>query len=291
VHYKYTKSERQSYVSLLASAAAAAFLDVGFLVAAGLEEGLADALEAGLALTVADLGFAFVAVFFGLSADAFLAATFFVVVAFFAAGFLVVEGFFPTTAFFAGARLEATVAFFAGVALVLPARTFLGAGAFFAVGFAVPVAVFTFGLGFVAAATGLGLVTVFFAGVGLALDTGLEFSFVASPRTLGVSFTLPDGPLGRTNVPRSLPDVIARLSWLAVEAFSSTLYFFSTNFLIIGRETPPLASSGCAMIHSLIISIHEGWVVVLVAEALVRPAAGALAEDFFGAVGIGRDGV
>jgi hypothetical protein len=73
-------------------------------------------------------------------------------------------------------------------------------------------------------------------------------------------------PLGSTKVPRSLPDVIARLSWLAVEGLSSTLYFDSTNcdggvrlgetwgtrehgmlrrtFLIVGRETPPRASSG-----------------------------------------------
>jgi len=266
-----------SYVSLFESATGAAFLDVGFFVAF---------LEAGLALAVVvDLGFAFAAVdlAFGLSVETFLAATFFVVVAFLT-GFLVVVGFFPTTVFFAGARLEAELVFLAGVAaLVLPARTFLGA---FLAGLSAEVATF---LG-LAAVVGLGLVAAFFAGAGLALDTGLEFSLAASPRTLGVSLTLPDGPFGRTNVPRSLPDVIARLSWLAAEALSSTLYFVSTNFLIVGRETPPLASSGCAMIHSLIISTQEGCVVALdEAEALARPAAGALAEGFLAAVGIGTE--
>jgi hypothetical protein len=34
----------------------------------------------------------------------------------------------------------------------------------------------------------------------------------------------------------------------------------STNFLIVGRETPVRASSGCATIHSLIISTQEGCV-------------------------------
>jgi hypothetical protein len=75
--------------------------------------------------------------------------------------------------FFAGARFEAAVVFFAGAALVLPARTFLGAAGFFTAGL-VAVAVFAFG--FVLEAAGLALATVVFAAVeGLALDTGLEF--------------------------------------------------------------------------------------------------------------------
>jgi len=293
-------STLRSYVSFSAAGAAAGasffalavFLDEAGFLAADLDAGLAAVLDAGLALAT-DFGLAFAAVAFafGLSVAAFLGAAFFgaaflavAVVVFFAAGFLAVAGFFPTTAFFAGARFEAAVVFFAGAALVLPARTFLGAAGFFAAGL-VAVTVFAFGL--VLAAAGLGLVAVVFAAVEvLALDTGLEFSIAASSRTLGVSLTLPEGPLGSTKVPRSLPDVIARLSWLAVVGFKSTLYFDSTNFLIMGRETPPRASSGWAMMHSFIMSIHEGWVWVLLLdalEALVEP----LAEDFLGAVGIG----
>ena len=39
----------------------------------------------------------------------------------------------------------------------------------------------------------------------------------------------PNGPLGRRKMPFSLPEVIARLSWLAVDGFRSMWYLFSTN--------------------------------------------------------------
>lgn len=63
--------EKSTRGTFLAAAAAVAFLDAGFLVPA-LDEGLADAFDAGLAFVVADLGLAFAAAVFalGLSAEA-----------------------------------------------------------------------------------------------------------------------------------------------------------------------------------------------------------------------------
>jgi len=77
-----------------------------------------------------------------------------------------------------------------------------------------------------------------------------QTSLAASVRVLDASLILPEGPskrqtylesdagdqpnptsvpLGSWNMPFSLPEVIARLSWLAAMLLTSILYFFSTN--------------------------------------------------------------
>jgi len=238
-----------------------ALFEAGFFVAADFDAGLAlevGFLDAGLAL---DVGAAFA---FDLTAAGFLASpvtdffavpfltvvVFFVVVVDFlaAAVFLVVRVAFLTGSFFAVevyflvVAVDLVVAFFAAVVAfdAPPSR---------------PVVVFFVAVGFAMAALGL-------AGTGFVpadlLETGLVFSLAASTRAFGANLTLPEGPFGRTNVPFSLPVVMARFSWLEAAALSSIRYFDSTNFLIVGRETPARASSGWAMMHALIISTQEG---------------------------------
>lgn len=227
--------------------------EAGFLVATDFDAGLA--LEAGFLGLVLDVGTAFafdlaaatsflaspVAVFF---VAPFLATlVFFVVVD----GFLAAAVFLVVTAFFTGVFFAAEVYF-----LVVEVGL---AGLVFAVDDPPPnllVVVFFAAKGFVAGA--LGFVTADL------LETGLVFSLVASARALGASLTFPEGPFGRRNVPFSLPVVMARFSWLDAAALTSIRYLDSTNFLIVGRETPVRASSGCATIHSLIISTQEGCV-------------------------------
>jgi len=168
-----------------------------------------------------------------------------------AAVFAFVEAVDPVTAFFAVPRLATVVVFFAG-ATFLPARTFLGGAAFaltgagLAAGLAAAVLVVvddllaaTAVLDFVvddlaavevAVVLGLGagfftvlalveaVLAVFdfgFAGA-LGLAAGL-FSFVADVSCrafLGGSFTRPEGPLGKMNVPFSAPVAMARLNWV-----------------------------------------------------------------------------
>jgi len=191
-------------------------------------------------------------------ADAFLAAA---VLAFDA---LVV----PVTAFFAGARLLATVIFFAGdLGLGLPARTFLAAAGF--LGATLDLTAF-----FAVVVLGVVLATILGAGgaFGLALvvtaDLSLEagllgvglFSLdeVSAGLDLGANLTLPEGPLGRTKTPFSAPAVIAFASCVDWAAPISSLYLVSTYFLIWGRETPMRASSVLMAIHSLIMSAQVG---------------------------------
>jgi len=232
--------------------------EAGFLVATDFDAGLA--LEAGFLGLVLDVGTAFafdlaaatsflaspVAVFF---VAPFLATlVFFVVVD----GFLAAAVFLVVTAFFTGVFFAAEVYF-----LVVEVGL---AGLVFAVDDPPPnllVVVFFAAKGFVAGA--LGFVVAGFVTADL-LETGLVFSLVASARALGASLTFPEGPFGRRNVPFSLPVVMARFSWLEAVALTSIRYLDSTNFLIVGRETPVRASSGCATIHSLIISTQEGCV-------------------------------
>jgi len=229
-------------------------LDVGF----GLEVDFA--LEAGFALDL-DAGFGFALV---------LEAGFFAspVTAFFAAPFLVFDTFFLVTG-----------GFFAVVTFLVVAVVFFGAaGGFLAVveaaGFFVVVTLVVRTLGFVPPFTvcvvGF-LVVAALVAAGLALEVvdlvvagflvvGLVFSLAAPVRTLGASFTFPEGPLGRTKMPFSLPWAMARLSWVAAAALRSMWYLLSTNFLIAGRETPVRESSGLLTIHSLIISTQGGCV-------------------------------
>lgn len=61
------------------------------------------------------------------------------------------------------------------------------------------------------------------------------FSLVAEVSTalvFGASLTRPEGPLGRTNTPFSLPDVSALASRVFCAAPMTSLYLSSTNFLI-----------------------------------------------------------
>jgi len=106
----------------------------------------------------------------------------------------VAAGLLPVIAFFAAPRLDGTVAFFAVVDFTLLAKTFLGAGAVF------------FAAGAAAFLVGAGLMAV--------LEGGLEFSFEPDVNgfAFGASLTLPDGPLGSTKIPFSVPLVMARFS-------------------------------------------------------------------------------
>jgi len=207
-------------------------LDTGFLLA-----GLLEALDAGLPLVAfvpMALAFGFVAAFFGLDSPvtAFLAGVFFAVLAFLAAGFFaaaalpfpVVFDFFAVDVYFLVVAVVAAgfdIVAFGLAAVVVEVLAFNGF--FVIVVFLIVV---------------LALVTVGF------LAAGLAFSLAASLFPFPASLTLPEGPFGRTNVPFSAPCAMALLSWLAAEAFITTWYLVSTNFLMVGRETPDRASSG-----------------------------------------------
>jgi len=185
-------------------------LDAGLLLEAGLafEVGLAfvaGALAAGLAFDAEDAAFLGFAAGFLAPVTAFLTAPFLAVVGFLAAGFFTLAAFFEVAgAFLAWAVFFAAEVYFlvaegvglvaveeAGVRLVLTAAAFLA---------------------------GARAVDAFFVVAGLValaedfLTTGVAFSLAASARTLGASLTLPEDPLGRTNMPFSLPEVMARLS-------------------------------------------------------------------------------
>jgi len=150
---------------------------------APLDAGLAF-VDAALAVFVVDLVLAFAAAAF---AAVFLTSLFVLVV-------FLVDGFFTVAAFLVavGAFLVAAADFFvledlsAGVLL-------LAAAAFFA---------------------GTALVLSAFFADGAFLDGGLVFSLVSvdTLERLGASLTLPDGPLGKTNVSFSAPRVSAKLS-------------------------------------------------------------------------------
>lgn len=148
----------------------------------------------------------------------FLAGTFLADVVFFAlaAGFFVVVAFLEETAtvFLTGTFLVVVEDFLVESADVLV--TDLALGAALAV-------VYFFTVVSLAAALGLTAPVVAF------LMMGLVFSLAASVRVLDASLILPEGPLGSWNMPFSLPEVIARLSWLAAMLLTSILYFFSTN--------------------------------------------------------------
>jgi len=207
------------------------------------------ALLAGLALAL-DVGFP-------LEASAF--AAFVVVVLGFAAAFFGFDS--PVTAFLAGAFfavLAFLAGFFAAAAAVLAFPVvvfdFLATDVYFlgpavvavVVVLGLEVALVIFGL---AAGTGFLVTAVFLVVVLLALVAGfllagLVFSLAASLCPFPASLTLPEGPFGRTKTPLSAPCVMALLSWLTADAFMTTRCLDSTNFLMVGRETPKRASSG-----------------------------------------------
>jgi len=153
-----------------------------------LEDGLVAPLDAGFAFFEAGLTVFVVDLDLDLAAAAFAAvflASFFALVVFFVDGF------------------------FAAVVFLVDAGAFFGA----ATGFFVVAALFVVVLDLPRAA--------FFVGVALAasvvlpfLEGGWAFSLasVATLERLGASLTLPDGPLGKTNVSFSAPRVSARLS-------------------------------------------------------------------------------
>jgi len=177
--------------------------------------------------------------------------------AFEAAAFAFAGAVVPVTAFLAAPRLEAAVVFFAAGAVFLPATTFLGAAlALVAVGLATGLALAAVlaAADFLATAVVLlvpvdlaeadvavvrGLGAVFLgivalalavlAALGFAATFGLGaglFSFAAevSLAVFGGSFTRPEGPLGKTNVPFSAPEAIALLSWVFWAFPISSLY-------------------------------------------------------------------
>jgi len=128
--------------------------------------------------------------------------SFFAVAFFVAAVFAFAAELEPVKAFFAGARLDAAVVFLVGAAaFALPASVFLGAAGFLAV-----VALVATGFFLVGAAA------AFVAGLVAILEAGLEFSLEAPTFALGVSLTLPEGPLGKAKIPFSAPVVIARFN-------------------------------------------------------------------------------
>jgi len=226
-------------------------------------------LEAGFLGDVLDAGFALAEATRVLDFDVLAVAAFLALVApvtvVLAGAFLVVD-FLAGDAFFAGARLAvvpedfaffAAEAYFLVVGADLVVVRVLGAAAAVAFDLAAGRAAGAFlaGEGFAALA---GAVVDFLeAGLAAGLLAG-AFSLAASLRDLGASLTLPEGPFGRMKVPFSAPWVMALLSWLAAVALREMRYLASTNFLIVGRETPARASAGCATMHSFIISTHVG---------------------------------
>jgi len=226
-----------------------------FYAAAFVDAGLDADLEAGF---FADFGFDAAA--FALAADppvAFFAPARFTVVVFFVgAGFLATPAFLVVAVFLGAAFAVVVVDFFAATVVFLGAATFLGAAAVL-----VPV---DLPKGFLA------VVDVFLVLVAAGAVAGFLFSFATSGLFLGVSLTLPWTPFGRVNLPFSAPLAIALLMLVSVALFISSLYFSSMNFLIVGRETPVLASSLFATMHSVIISMKLGC--VLVAAAFLAAA-------------------
>ncbi len=204
----------------------------------------------------------------GVAAFDLAAAAAFFTGAFFAATLAFAAGVAPVTAFFAAPRFAGALVFFVvAAALPLPASTFFGA-AFFASTF------FTAALGAALATAG------FFTDAGLAaavFDGGLlfyKYHISISPTnayhiihtsldaalTLGASLTLPDGPLGRRNIPPSAPVAIARFSCPRFTPLASMPYFSSANFLIVRRDTPWRASVLFATIHSWKCTQHTSQV-------------------------------
>jgi len=162
-------------------------------VADFLEDGLAALLDAGLALADAVLAVFAVDLDFALVAAAFAAVflvSFFALVVFFVDGFFTVAAFLEAAgAFFGAADFLAVMAFrLSARALVLPVVAFF-------------------------AEVGLVVSTAFLVDVPF-LEGGLVFSLVSAGALgrLGASLTLPDGPLGKTNVSFSAPRVSAKLS-------------------------------------------------------------------------------
>jgi len=171
-----------------------------------------------------------------------LATSFFVGETLFAGAFLAAVLAFvvdevPVTDFLAVPRLEGAVVFL-GVVVVLAfvlATVFLTAGFFTVVAFGFSVSAFFTGAFLVVEDLGLavaalvvraldtGLVAGLVAGFVVAdlilvpdLEVGL-FSLVAASvdLDLGASLTLPEGPLGRTKIPFSSPEVMALDNWVA----------------------------------------------------------------------------
>jgi hypothetical protein len=236
-----------------------AFLDTGFLgevLDTGFSFALAEGTRALVDLAGADLDVDLVTAFLAL--DAAVAPVTVVL----AAPFLVVA-FLAEVVFFAGFLAAAPEDF----AFLDEDAYFLLVEADLAVARLVFVVVATLALDLVTGRAGVFLAVNVLAGAAVdfleaGLETGLlagvAFSLAASLRALGASLTFPDGPFGRRKVPFSAPWVMALLSWLAAVALRSIRYLISTNFLMVGRETPARASSGCAIMHSFIISTQVG---------------------------------
>jgi len=157
-----------------------------------LEDGLAALLDVGLAFAdavltvfVVDLALAFVAAAF----TAVFLTSFFALVVFLVDGFFTVAAFFDVAGAFFGAAADfLTVVAFSFDTLVLVAAAFF-------------------------AGVGLDDSVAFFMDMPF-LDGGFVFSLASAGvlGRLGASLTLPDGPLGKTNVSFSAPRVSAKLS-------------------------------------------------------------------------------
>jgi len=220
--------------------------DIFYAAAALVDAGLEADLEAGF---FADFGFDAAAFALVAGPPAFFAPARFTVVVFFVGVDFLATAVFLVVALFLGAAFAVVVVdFFAAGVVFLGTAAFLGAAAVFA-----PV---DLPKGF------LTVVEVFLVLVAAAAVTGFLFSFATSGLFLGVSLTLPWTPFGRVNLPFSAPLAIALLMLVSVAAVISSLYFSSMNFLIVGRETPVLASSLFATMHSVIISMKLGCVLV-----------------------------
>jgi len=121
------------------------------------------------------------------------------------------------------------------------------------------------------AALGVAFALVAFAAVDLAveafagvLDAALVVLlplliglFSLAESFLAASLTLPEGPLGRENVPLSAPFLIERLSWLLRVGVNSIFHLVSMYFFRPAREIP--VRSAFSTIASEIISTKGGW--------------------------------
>jgi len=152
---------------------------------------LAPPLDADAGLAFADAGLAVFVVDFAFVAAAFAAVflvSFFALVTFFVvAGFFAVASFLVTAGAFFGAAADFFTPLSAGALVLLVVAFFVGAA--------------------------LTVSVAFFADVPF-LDGGLVFSLASAEALgrLGASLTLPEGPLGKTNVSFSAPRVSAKLS-------------------------------------------------------------------------------
>jgi len=178
--------------------------------------------------------------------------------------------------------------FFAGAFLVVPVAAFFTAGleegflataGLAATGFFAGVVFLTAGL---AALVAAGLATGFLAaGTFLgAAALGFLFSLLADD-FLGASLTLPEEPLGSTNLPVAVPRSRALEIWVFTAALEGSLYLVSMNFLIWGRETPVRALSFSLAMHSAIMSMKDGWAAGAFLEAGFLVVVG-LAADMVG---------